>query len=300
MISYLSNIIKGSSIQLKDLIPVTTLKFNKTILKWESFNHDQIKVDSLNKNQISFITYNVWFETHNWTNRLKELSKIFSTYSPDFLCLQEVTQDFMMILLNNDFIKDNYFISGNFTGGYDVLILSKYQSKFYTTGDDFPSKMGRKILITEILINDKGDSIGVATSHFESLNNAQFRKQQLDIAFKILKNFKNSVLMGDFNFDPSWKHEQSYIDKDYKDSWWLHIEKNGLNDYEGYTMPATHQFKEWRPDRILFRSEGGKIKFNHFEKVGTYNIELNPQESYSHVKTPSDHYGLYGIYDIEI
>jgi hypothetical protein len=160
--------------------------------------------------------------------------------------------------------------------------------------------MGRKILVTEIAINDKGESIGVATSHFESLNSASLRKQQLKIAFKILKNFKISFLMGDFNFDPSWKHEQSNIDTDYKDSWSLHVESNGVNELEGYTMPATHQFKEWRPDRILFTSKEGRVKLNHFEKIGTYSIELNPEESYSQVKTPSDHYGLYGIYDIDL
>lgn len=39
----------------------------------------------------------------------------------------------------------------------------------------------------------------------------------MEIAFAALKASENALLMGDFNFDPSWKAEQAVISPDYSD-----------------------------------------------------------------------------------
>jgi len=39
----------------------------------------------------------------------------------------------------------------------------------------------------------------------------------MDIAFPILKLFKNSMMMGDYNFDSTWLSEQACIDNAFDD-----------------------------------------------------------------------------------
>lgn len=217
----------------------------------------------------------------------KDLMLFFQIYNPDFICLQEVTKEFLHFLYSHKFIQENYYLSENFKRGYDVLILSKYFTKFSLK--EFPPNMRRKLLIGEYLFNGK-ETIYLATSHFESLNSAKTRQEQLKITFQILNENKLNFLMGDFNLDSSWEIEEKNIDKSYKDSWILHCEKYNINQTEGLTMPKDSQFPEWRPDRILFRNDDSKLKMENFEIIEKNEIELNMKHSHLDVKTPSDHY----------
>lgn len=264
---------------------VSTLKFIDS--KWTALPN--IQTEFLGKNEISFMTYNVWFEGFNWDGRLKALSELFEKYDPDFLCLQEVTDAFLDYLMNLKFIQEKYYISGNFKGGYDVLILSKYQTCYYS--EEFPTNMYRNLLFTVLKLNEKEELI-ISTAHFESLDSEKTRKKQLEITFNIINNYGFAFLMGDFNFDPSWK-EQSNIDPDYTDSWQLYCKNNLIEESSGFTMPANKRFKAWRPDRLLFRPQD-KIEMNDFEIIGKNKIIDCP----GYVETPSDHYGLYGKYKI--
>lgn len=71
--------------------------------------------------------------------------------------------------------------------------------------------MGRSLLVAETEVD--GQTIAVATSHFESLNNADIRKEQLGVAFDVLGKYDTALLMGDFNFDSSWNNEEKVIPK---------------------------------------------------------------------------------------
>src|SRR5689334_9633947 len=73
-----------------------TYKFDDKSFKWQEFKKDSI--DIVQKKEISFITYNVWFSPHNFDNRIRAIGKIFEKYSPDFICIQEATQKFLMYL----------------------------------------------------------------------------------------------------------------------------------------------------------------------------------------------------------
>lgn len=51
----------------------------------------------------------------------------------DFICLQEVTQEFMHLLFaqpKDSWVK-NYFVSIFPMGWYDTLIITKYKCRFY-------------------------------------------------------------------------------------------------------------------------------------------------------------------------
>jgi tyrosyl-DNA phosphodiesterase 2 len=306
----------------KNLIKYPTYKFSFELNKWidtsiffttENYNKNDNK-NIINNKSLSFISYNVWFENVNWKNRIESLFNIFKQYSPDFICLQEVTDIFLRELIKEDFIKKNYFFSGNFEGSYDVLILSKYNTNFFNLKFGKNTKMGRNLLLMELIHsfdNKNFNNILIATSHFESLNNSEFRKKQLEASFEIL-NFSDSefastskcaFLMGDFNFDSSWKNEEINIDSKFNDCWFVHKEKNKLNNDERFTMPANKSFSAWRPDRILYKNENVNDNFflnlDYFEIIGKEHIKQDEFENFNNVKTPSDHYGLYALFEIK-
>ena len=148
------------------------------------------------------------------------------------------------MLFQEEWARNRYFISGNIITSYGVMILSKWPCEFYQR--EFPTIMGRSLLICETLINQK--PLAVATVHLESLNNAQCRVEQMRIAFEVLNMFEDAMLMGDFNFDSSWTKEQTAIDKNFDDIYLT------LNDgVETFTMPKNPRFNAWRPDKILLK-----------------------------------------------
>ena len=101
--------------------------------------------------------------------------KVIEEQDPDFICLQEVTNESLQIILENSWIESNYsFASGNLfkEAFYGCMILSKYPCTFYEK--QFNSYMGRSLIIAEpsLPVN-----FMVATAHFESLDSAHYRKE---------------------------------------------------------------------------------------------------------------------------
>ena len=79
----------------------------------------------------------------------------------------------MKLLLSQPWVRARYHVSeSNWFAFYKVLILSKWPCKFYETPFKH-SHMGRSLLICETTINNQ--PLLVATSHFESLNQAKVR-----------------------------------------------------------------------------------------------------------------------------
>lgn len=77
-------------------------------------------------NNLTFLTYNVWFEWQNEQNRVPCLLSLLETSNADFICLQEVTAAFMKELLSCQWMAQKYVFSGYAMNGYDSLILSKF------------------------------------------------------------------------------------------------------------------------------------------------------------------------------
>lgn len=148
--------------------------------------------------------------------------------------------------------------------------------------------MGRSLYIADTVVN--GKHIAVATSHFESLDNSQRRKEQLAIAFKALEAYDDALLMGDFNFDSTWNNEEKVIPPEYRDVW---IDIKKINTW---TMPQTDRYSAWRPDRILIKSKNWKAVA--VDRVGDFSIppyehqQLEEIVVDGRVRTPSDHMGL--------
>ena len=271
---------------------VSTLYYNTKSTKWESLNINPSKIylsgQNNNIKNLTFLTYNIWFDKQNHIERYKTILKMLEDSKTDFICLQEVILDFYELLIENNFIKKTYYISGNkINSSYYVLMLSKFPVNFY----DFKFKktfMNRTLLIAETYFNKQ--KFLISTVHLESLNHStQRRKEQLKFSFDILKESENSILMGDFNFDPKSSEEKN-IDLNYKDLW-RNLDLN-------FTMPKNSFFNSWRPDRIILKSnywEGNKCfcvgRFCIERYFGNNFLEI---EKDGVVRTPSDHFGIIG------
>ena len=238
----------------------------------------------------SFLTYNIWHDQSNFEERSTELLKIIQESSADFVCLQEVTEPFLEKLKESKWVQDEYYIPDIPITKDTTLILSKMPCWFYTK--EIPTRMNRFLLYAEVEVN--GTPIAVANVHLESFANGQCRKSQLDATFSELSSYPKVFILGDFNFD--WITENKYIASNYVDIWPL-LRPNA----PGYTMPKTHDFIAWRPDRVLVKMNT-KYKPISIRRVGMEPLpkfqedELsleNVDEPDEHaIRTPSDHFGL--------
>jgi len=86
-------------------------RFNSLAKVWEELKFKEIPTILYPKPTLKFITYNVWFEEYDFVERADELSKILEKSSPDYICLQEVTSEFVKILTSKSFVMNDYYVS---------------------------------------------------------------------------------------------------------------------------------------------------------------------------------------------
>ncbi|KAL4506002.1 hypothetical protein ABPG72_013763 [Tetrahymena utriculariae] len=95
-------------LSLEDLRDKLTVKKTK-----DGFQKVGQDVNLTGVEKLKFISYNVWFEKHNFKERNLELRKIFLKFDPDFICLQEVTQDFLQHIFSDEQICEKYYFSSS-------------------------------------------------------------------------------------------------------------------------------------------------------------------------------------------
>jgi len=86
-------------------------KFNTLAKIWEELQMKEIPTIFYPKPTIKFITYNVWFEEYDFVERAEELAKILEKSSPDYICLHEVTSNFIKVLTSKSFVMKDYYVS---------------------------------------------------------------------------------------------------------------------------------------------------------------------------------------------
>lgn len=148
----------------KDFL-IPTLKYDSTGQRHE-VDPTSVKIKPASVEFLTMYTQNIWFEDHNQEERFENLLKMIEESNADFICLQEVTQEFQLQLSTNSTIVSRYFVSGNIIKNYGCLILSRWPFLCY----EFiykSSTMGRSLLVAELQLNQK--SFFVSTTHLESL-----------------------------------------------------------------------------------------------------------------------------------
>ena len=81
----------------------------------------------------------------------------------------------MNVLLDNQFIKQNYYISGNIIKGYGVLMLTRFPCHFFEV--PFESSMRRSLIIGEPIGGINGTPVLFGTVHLESGDAKEKRKE---------------------------------------------------------------------------------------------------------------------------
>lgn len=285
--------LKGYTPWLNNEFLVPTHRFDgKQWISWE-VHKEQVSQDSVSS--LSFYTQNIWFGEKNMKERYANLIQMICESNADFIWLQEVVIPFFEMILENQHIVNNYYISGNTINDYGLLMLSKWPVYFY----EFPfenSWMNRSLLLAETMFN--GKTFLVWTSHLESLDNRLKRSKQIDyIQNTILKGY-DAIFMGDFNFDFKWPDEYVSVDWDtYQDLW------RTLKDSkdEDYTMNGTSRFRPAALDHIII-SKNSQFIPDFIQRVGNYcwrNFDgdsIHEIREDDIVRTPSDHLGLYAVW----
>eukprot|EP00656_Telonema_subtile_P009382 TRINITY_DN14405_c0_g1_i3.p1 TRINITY_DN14405_c0_g1~~TRINITY_DN14405_c0_g1_i3.p1 ORF type:complete len:354 (+),score=57.91 TRINITY_DN14405_c0_g1_i3:130-1191(+) len=245
--------------------------------------------------QFVLVTYNVWFEEHNFTARSVAMFALLEHSRADVIALQEVTREFLEPLLQCDWVRDSFVVSdatGSTLGGYGVLILVRVSCNVQLNGfsmHELDSLMDRQLVVARVDVC--GEPMKIGGVHLESLNSSAVRKCQLETIFPVLQTgsgASHSMLVGDFNFGDR-APEVEYLDSEYVDAWRVTYPAQ-----EGFTMPACEQFPASRLDHVMLRSRVFEVR--EIRMIGREDIGVSCAECEErHPKrpcTPSDHYGL--------
>eukprot|EP00262_Sarcandra_glabra_P015653 TRINITY_DN4881_c0_g1_i4.p1 TRINITY_DN4881_c0_g1~~TRINITY_DN4881_c0_g1_i4.p1 ORF type:complete len:370 (-),score=48.12 TRINITY_DN4881_c0_g1_i4:280-1389(-) len=266
-----------------------------------------------NAGSLKILSYNVWFRKDlEMTKRMKALGDLIQQYSPDLICLQEVTPNIYNIFQQSSWWKVYHCSVSNEMATvrpYFCMQLSKLPVKRFSCKPFGNSIMGRELCVADIDIG-MGKSLAFATSHLESPCPAPpkwdqmfstERVTQAKEALNILKDSPNAIFGGDMNWDE--KLDGGFpLPDGWVDAWpVLRPGENGWTyDTKANQMLSGNQTLQKRLDRFICNFQDFKI--SAIDMVG---MEPIPGLSYCKEKKvrkelkklvlpvlPSDHYGL--------
>ena len=263
---------------------------------------------------VRILTYNVWFDSYAFDDRMKYIIDTTLEHKPHVCCFQEVLPAFASMLMNHAELKEIYEFSSFRTNGYDTMTIALKELSPRFENVSFPTNMGRSLLKTICQVNST--SVAIGNVHLESLSSERTRRKQIVICRKELEKYDTSILVGDFNFCsernfhqiPNVPLENNVLEEvmpNYVDMWPHLRQKNGKEKEMGYTFDShinkmISNEERMRYDRVLFRSrrsEGNEIfKPTDISLLGVRALEKG-SDSLSQV-WPSDHFGLLATFEI--
>jgi endonuclease/exonuclease/phosphatase family metal-dependent hydrolase len=188
-----------------------------------TFDNDKetATIDACIPERCHFITWNILFDYHHsslifTSQRYQAILHTLNSLLPDVICLQEVTKDFLTLLLNAAWVRENnYYIiimqailNNNQEHAYGQLMLTKnFRARAFTIcpldlSDQTPdNNSSKKLIVARFNINPKVtiDLVNLHLHSDRSKNASDKRCQVLENLFKKM-NTKNFMLIGDFNF----------------------------------------------------------------------------------------------------
>jgi len=206
-------------------INIPSWRFSADTKSWVKYDFDDtpggIKA-ARTSSKISLVTYNIWFSDKFLAARMKELGKILGALQPDVIALQEVKPHILEShILNWDWVKDYYLsdVTGKTLIGYGVVLLSRFP--FHKLSSyNLPTRMGRKLIVGEILTPD--GTLVIGSSHLESYaEDTLWRAKQMEAIKKLLEPHPHSIMMGDFNIVREEEISAQFPSPMYVDPWTL-------------------------------------------------------------------------------
>jgi tyrosyl-DNA phosphodiesterase 2 len=250
--------------------------------------------------ELSFVTFNVWFDGFRQRERAETLFHLTSTCRPDVVCFQEVTAPFLEWLLAVPWVQRGYYVTSAsdslWATWYGLTILSKHPIERLGLLADLETRQGRRFLYVDLRLN--GDTVRVGTMHLESYDDSKAcRHAQLSRILPTLAapGLQHSLLLGDMNLCATWpenrrafeerpdehRHQDLWAALRPDDSGWT--ENTDINKMRAVRSPSGP--RHVRFDRVFLRSTDNRWLPHSIELLGTVAI--------SHNVWPSDHFGLH-------
>jgi endonuclease/exonuclease/phosphatase family metal-dependent hydrolase len=248
---------------------------------------------------MKLLTYNICFEDIHFEVRIKDIIKILLNESPDVICLQEVTQRSLNIILNSKLTKlynINQIIMNN---SYQNIILCKYKIQENKEIPFIDTYMRRTLQYITFEFNKQ--HYLVANIHLESefinrytkssdiTNKIQRKISQFSQMFSLLKQYNTHhiFIMGDTNIT---QREETYmkIPKDFIDIYLYHqIPK---------FMEYTYDYKKNDMIKGKFQSRLDRIYYKPITSIFKYGITYSLIGTELNTITkmcPSDHFAIF-------
>ncbi|UJR14808.1 hypothetical protein I4U23_001795 [Adineta vaga] len=337
-------------IELDDMgqsVPVAEglYQFDKSLEQWISLPYvsltsDDIKTTSTNDTILpqnpQLLTWNILFDYHHSSliysqQRYHAMLQTLKSLLPDLICLQEVTQPFLKLLLNETWLQENNYyiiimqsvINSEEKKLYGQLMLMKnFRPRAFSITpldlleDDAmttTSKTTKEMIIARFGLNVKV-TIDIVNLHLHSnrsRNADEKRCQALENLIKQL-NIQNYMLIGDFNFGDYDLKEQCLLQKyenDVHDLWkdFYDLEQNPGFTYDPSRNLCAQITSRTQINRRFDRYFIHTLKnlyysVQHLNMIGIDTIPVdstNGDDSSNKRINISDHYGLQLIIDFQ-
>lgn len=233
---------------------------------------------------LRILTLNLWFSEKLRYARTRAVLQVIQDLQPTVCCFQEVVPEVAHLLVQG---LPGWAASdpgdGSTVAPYGVMCLAAPGTPVHFSFHELPTDMWRRLLVAEL------DGLAVGTVHLESLGTHPTREAQLARSAQVLRQYGDSVLVGDFNFDsernfkpphdPLENEALAAYAPDFVDLWpALHPGERGLT-FDSVVNPYLGNFEQMRYDRIITRLRSWDA--TGIERVGHEPVDpgvLSPME----------------------
>ena len=269
--------------------------FKKGLIQ-EGWKYEKPKAGgALTSSGLKLVTWNVFFGNVMKLQRYEKIMQESLSKSPDIICFQEVTDDFIKVLKENPQIRNDFlivpgdekmYVPKHNWYGVTICVRKTFGKPVLVEETEVPTRMGRAWL--SVVFQRKGETLAVSTIHAESLSSAGTRKQQFETIGKYGEKYDQHIICGDFNI--SGGMESKNIPSVFEDCW---LESNNgeetltWNHQSNPTIHASNPSDNWmaRCDRVMLAGAKSGKKYE-MSLIGT---EKTVEGKYC----PSDHFGLF-------
>ena len=245
----------------------------------------------------SIMTYNIWFDSQNWSARFTHMLSEIRQTDPDVICLQEVIQ--RANLPNQaasmaDSLGYYYVFTSRDPEGADKrfgnAILSRYPIEATNSVDLSPLNDFRTAIHAQIQVG--GHMVDIYNTHLHNTAvNKDIRIEQIEDLKSFIAQTKSgelTFLCGDFNANPDWE-EMELVYEDFTDVYPLFHEDHQGPGHGTLNISQGHQ--ERRIDYIFFGKEG-------VEQLQPLRAEVFLDEPSSSGVYGSDHFAVGASFDL--
>lgn len=248
-------------------------------LEWHPRDPDDHSLPS----NLRVVTWNTWFEADEREARAAALLSRLREIEPHLVALQEVNLRYLRLLLEDHWIRANYWCSASLTSppaSLGVVLLGRGSGP-RLQGMALPGPMGRRAVQAHF------PGLQVVALHLESSRSSgEIRSAQWNLVEAALE--QDCLVLGDFNFCASWPENARLPDR--LQDLWSTLESGSGYTVDGLNNPLVRiRDKGVRFDRILLG--GNRWRAQSIRLLGQEPLEV-VREGRSRSLRVSDHFGL--------